>query len=100
MPRLTIETSHALGRDEAQRRLKEKLSTLKETYRDQFSDLAEHWNGHSYSFDFKAAGMKIGGTATLGDSQVRLEAQVPLAVMMFKGMIQARVREELGSLLA
>jgi hypothetical protein len=100
MPRLTIETSHTLGAEEATRRLREKLSSLKDIYRDQFSDLEEQWNGEEFSFRFKAAGMKIAGAATVDPSRVKLQTDVPLAVIMFRGMIEARVKEELDSLLA
>jgi hypothetical protein len=100
MPRLTIETPHALAGEEALRRLKDKVSSLKETYRDQFSDLREEWNGNALCFGFKAAGMKFAGTATVEASQVKLSTDLPLMLMMFKGTIEARVGEELGSLLA
>lgn len=100
MPRITVETSHALDVDEAMRRLKDKLAAAKDTYRGQFSDFREEWNGHTFSYAFRAAGMKFSGTAALDGSRVRLDADVPLAVMMFKGMIQARIADELSVLLA
>ena len=100
MPRLTVETSHMLGNEEALRRLKDKVSALKETYQGHFSELREEWDGNTFSFGFKAAGMKVAGRAMVEASQVRLAAELPLAVMVFKRMIQARINEELGSLLA
>jgi hypothetical protein len=100
MPRLTVETSHTLSEQEAMRRLQEKVGALKDTYQGQFSDLEEQWNENTFSFGFRAAGMTFAGTATVEAARVRLDAQLPLAVMMFKGMIQARVNQELGSLLA
>lgn len=100
MPRLTIETSHALGEEEARRRLKDKVDAIKDAYQGQFADLREEWNGNEFSFGFKAAGMKVAGTAKVAASQVTLETELPLAAMMFKGMIKSRVDKELGSLLA
>jgi hypothetical protein len=100
MPRLTVETSHTLGEEEALRRLKDKVSALKETYQGHFSELSEEWNGNTFSFGFKAAGMKIAARGTVEPSQVRLDTELPLAVMVFKGMIRARINQELGSLLA
>ena len=100
MPRLTVETSHTLGLEEALRRLTDKVGVLKDTYRDQFSDLHEEWNGDTLSFRFQAAGMKIGGTVAAEDSRVKLDVELPLAVIVFKGRIQARAKEELDSLLA
>jgi putative polyhydroxyalkanoate system protein len=100
MPRVTVEASHTLGLEEALRRLTDKAGVLKDTYRDQFSDLHEEWNGDTLSFRFQAAGMKIGGTVAAEHSLVKLDVELPLVVMVFKGMIQARVKEELGNLLA
>ena len=100
MPRLSIETSHNLDEQEALRRLTGKFVELKDTYRDQFSDLREEWDGNSLAFSFKAAGMKIAGKAQLRGSQVKLDADLPLAATLFKSMIHARVSEELASLLA
>lgn len=100
MPRLAIETSHALGQEEALRRLNDKADLLKDMYQDQCSDLHQAWNGNTLSFAFKAMGMKVAGTVTAEDSQVKLEAQLPLAAMVFKGKIEARIREQLGNLLA
>ncbi len=100
MPRLDIEATHSLGEEEALRPMKGKMDMLKHTFRDRFSDLREEWNGSSLSFAFKAAGMKVAGTITADDSQVKLAAQLPFAAMMFKGMIKTRVDRELGKLLA
>lgn len=100
MPRATLETPHALGQEEAIRRLKKKIDELKEAYRGRFSGLREDWDEHMLSFGFKAVGMKVAGTVAVEDSQVKLAAQLPLAAMMFKGAIERQVRQELGELLA
>jgi hypothetical protein len=99
MPRLTMETAHALGRQEAARRLKEKFNAVRDAHRGQVSDLDEQWNDHTFSFAFQAVGMRIAGTVTVEDSAVKLAAELPLAAMMFRGMIEARVQAELGGLL-
>ena len=99
MSKLTMETSHELARDEAIRRLKEKFSDARDTYGSQITDLDEQWNDGTLSFRFKAAGMSIAGTLVVEDSAVKLDTQLPMAAMMFKGMIEGRIREELGELL-
>jgi hypothetical protein len=93
-------TSHALGQEEALRRLKEKFSVVRDTYRAQVSELVEQWCDNTLSFAFKVVGMKVAGTVTVGASQVQLAAELPLAAMIFKGAIEHRVRSELGNLLA
>jgi len=100
MPSLNMATSHALGQEEAMRRLKEKFSAVRETYRTHLSELNEQWEGSTLSFAFKVVGMKIAGTVKVGASQVELAAQLPVAAMMFKGLIERQIRTELGNLLA
>jgi hypothetical protein len=100
MPRLTMQTDHQLGRVEAVRRLKEKFAESRERFGSQVNDLTEEWDGHMYTFGFRAMGMKVAGTITVEDSAVSLAAELPLAAMLVKGMIEQRIREELGGLLA
>jgi hypothetical protein len=99
MPSLNMQTAHALGQDEAMRRLKDKFSVVRGNYSAHVSDLSEVWKENILSFGFKAAGMKVSGTVTVGDSSVQLAAQLPFAAMMFKGMIEKQIRAELGELL-
>jgi hypothetical protein len=100
MPRVAMEVPHTLGQEEATRRLKETSGFLKAAYGAKVSDLDEQWNGNTLSFGFQAAGVKIAGTVTVGQSEVKLEARVPLAAMMLRGVIERKVREELSTLLA
>ena len=43
--------------------------------------------------------MKVSGTVTVEEAAVKMDAQVPLAAMMVRGMIEKRIQEELGNLL-
>ncbi len=99
MPNLIMETSHKLGVDEAVRRLKEKFDSVRESFGSQVSELREEWDDRVLSFGFKTVGMTISGTVTVEDSSVTLAANLPLAVTLFKGTIQKRIRKELGELL-
>ncbi len=99
MPHVLIEVNHALGQDEALRRLKEKLAEVESTHGDQVKDLRQQWDGNTLSASCKALGMSLGGTLTVEDSQVKIDAKVPLAAMVFKATIKQRVREEISVLL-
>jgi hypothetical protein len=100
MPALNMATTHALGREEAVRRLKEKFDHVRATYGNKVGDLREEWKGNTLEFGFKATGMKVSGTVTVEDAEVRLDAQLPFAAIVFKGMIERQIRAELGQLLA
>jgi len=99
MPRLIMETSHTLGQEEASRRLKEKFDIVRRDYGSQVSNLHEEWADHTLSFGFKAVGMKVEGTVEVGGDCVKLDTKLPIAAAIFKGLIESKVRGELGDLL-
>ncbi len=100
MSRLAMTAAHRLGKEEAARRLKGKLSVMLERYGHHASDLHETWQDGTLSFDFTTTGMKVKGTMAVEDSQVRLAAEVPFALVLFKHRIEKRIRAELGGLLS
>ncbi len=100
MPKLSMTVSHCLGADEAVRRLKARYHAMKDRHAADLKDLEEHWNGNTLQCRFRALGMHVAGTVTADAQAVRIDAELPLAAMMFKGMIEKRVRDELGLILA
>jgi hypothetical protein len=100
MPRITLETAHSLGREEAARRLKEKFGAVRAKYISHVNSLQEEWVDHTFSFGFKAMGMGISGTVQVEDATVMLVAVLPLAAMLFKRSIEQQIRHELSGLLA
>jgi len=99
MPKLSMETPHELGQEEATHRLKHGFSFVKSSFGAHLSDVTEQWDGNALAFGFKAMGMKVSGNVAVEDSVVRLDADLPLAAIMFKGVIEQRVRTELERLL-
>ena len=91
MARLAMTTSHHLGKEEAQRRLKTKLIFVRGKYGRQVSGLQDAWKENVLSFDFKAVGMKVAGTMEVEEGEVRLAAQVPLGAVFFKKLIEQKV---------
>ena len=100
MPRITLKEPHALGRDEALKRLKDKFDSARSQFGGQVRDLSEQWTDHTLNFSFNAMGMDVGGTVKIEDRAVRLDAQLPFAAAFFKSAIESRIRKELGDLLA
>jgi hypothetical protein len=100
MAQLSVDVPHVLGQDEAARRFKERLAAARTEYHDQLSEFQEQWQDHTLSFAFRAMGLAISGKLAVEANTVRLRASLPLAILMFKGAIEKRVREEVGTLLA
>jgi hypothetical protein len=99
MPKLSMKTQHALGQEEAVHRLQHGFSFVKSSFAAQLSDVSEQWDDNRLAFGFKAMGMKVSGNVVVEDSAVKLDADLPLAAIMFKGMIEQRIRQELDRLL-
>ncbi|MCC6124726.1 MAG: polyhydroxyalkanoic acid system family protein [Pirellulales bacterium] len=99
MPFITMDATHALGRDEALKRLKDKFETARSRYGSNVRNLEEQWTDHTLNFSFSAMGMGVSGTVKVEDQSVKLNAEIPFAATFFKGAIESRIREELDRLL-
>jgi hypothetical protein len=100
MAQLSVNVPHVLSQTEAARRFKERLAAGKAEYRDQLSEFHEQWQDHTLSFAFRAMGLAISGNIAVEPGKVRLQASLPLAVMVFKSTIEKRILQEIGELLA
>lgn len=100
MPSLTVAVPHTLDQQEATTRLKERFDSVQGSLGDDVTDLVAEWNGNVLSLGFAVMGMKVKGTATSGESEVVVDAKLPVAAMLFRGRIEQQIREELEKVLA
>jgi hypothetical protein len=100
MPTISFAVPHALARDEVVARLKRESDVLRTSLGDRVRDMREAWEDHSLAFSFTTMGMAVEGRITVEPEEVRVTATVPLVAMMFKGIIEERVRDRLRELLA
>lgn len=99
MPKLSMSIPHTLTQEEATRRLQEQLRLATQTFEEHVQNLEQHWEGNALSFRFSTYGFSVAGTLNSEPSEVRVNADLPLAAMMFKGVIEQQVREQLGRVL-
>lgn len=99
MPKLSLSVPHSLGQQEAGERLKSFLAFIKERHADKVSDLQEEWGENSLKFSFKTYGFKVAGVATVEESEVKVDTDLPFAAMMFKGKIEQEMRDALTRVL-
>jgi hypothetical protein len=100
MPKFSVEAPHQLGQDEAVARVKGLLERVKEKYQSQVSDLEESWADNVLSFRFKTYGFKINGKLVAQNDDIKIDGDLPIAAMMFKGRIEQTIRDELVKRLA
>lgn len=100
MPKVDIGVPHALGREEALGRLKQKVELLQRTYGSKAVELHLEWTDNVLQFQVQVMGMRIGGTATVEAAEVRVHAEIPLSALPFRGMVEKRAKDELAQMLA
>ncbi|HEX6961117.1 MAG TPA: polyhydroxyalkanoic acid system family protein [Lacipirellula sp.] len=100
MPKFNLEVPHQLSADEAKSRLERFIEMLKSQHGDKVSELEQSWAGNTLSFGFKTFGFKIAGAIDSLDKKLAVTGDIPFAAMMFKGKIEAEIREQLGRLMS
>ena len=99
MPAFQVEVPHALGQPEATARLVRYVERVFEKYADQISAPQGGWEGSLLTYDFRTYGMHITGKMEVGEINVRVNGNLPLAAMLFKGKVEQSVRTELTRVL-
>lgn len=100
MAKLAVAVPHELTQEEATKRLEEGLKAIKEQHGSQLQHFEEQRDGNTASFQFKAMGFSVSGKVVVEPSEVRVDAQLPMAAALFKGTIEQQLRSELGRMLA
>jgi hypothetical protein len=100
MPGLIVSVSHRLSQDEALRRIQATVAQARAQYSDKIDDLRESWNGYVGAFQISAKNQQGSGTVMVNPSDVTVQTTLPLLALVFKPMIEARMRDELTRILA
>jgi len=100
MSDLKISIPHQLTQDEALRRIKSAIADAKKQYGEKIDELRESWNGNSGTLNVAAMGQKLSVVLTVNSSDVTVQSALPLIAMMFRGKIEAAIRQEGTKLLA
>lgn len=99
MPSINIVVPHSHGQQGAFDRLHGFMTQMKAQYKDDVSDLQESWQGHRLDYSFKTFGLRVRGAVEVHEQQVALNAELPLAAVMFKGKIEQEIRGTLEKVL-
>ena len=100
MPKVNVTVPHALGTAEARSRIEQAIAEAKTRYADRVSDLTERWEGDRGEFSARAMGFNVKGQIAVRPDQVEINGDLPLAAAMFKGQIEAMIRDRATKLLA
>lgn len=88
-----VSIPHKLGKDEATRRLKAGLGSVKNQYGQMLQVNEEIWSGDRLAFSITALKQNANGTIDVADDHVRLEVTLPWLLAGLAHGAQAMIRE-------
>jgi hypothetical protein len=100
MPKLNMTVAHHLSEDEAVKRIKGLLESVRTKFADKVSGVHEEWNGNTGTFSFSALGFPVSGALTVKPSEVEISGDLPLLAAVYKKKIESVIRQQAESLLA
>ena len=96
---LTVDIPHALGREEARRRVEAGFGRLEQQFGGGgLAKLEKRWSGDRLSFAAQVLGQAITGRLEVLDEAVRMELDLPPFLAMIAGSLKGRLQKE-GQLL-
>jgi len=100
MGTLTKTFQHTLGKEEAVRRLRERIASEKISKASIVTVTREVWNTpYSLDFSMSAFNYRIDGSLKIEDTIVTLDLNLPLGAMIFKGMIEKQIGQQMEIML-
>jgi hypothetical protein len=91
---LVVSIPHRLGREEAVRRLKSGLATVRTNYGQILAVQEENWTGDHVQFRVSALGQVASGSIDVADDHVRLEVTLPWLLAKIAEKITPAIRKE------
>jgi hypothetical protein len=91
---LVVSIPHQLGRQEAARRIKSGLATVRTHYSGIFTIHEENWTGERLAFNVKALGQSAAGLIDVADDHVRLEVTLPWLLARIAQKLTGVIRKE------
>jgi len=88
----TVSIPHKLGKEEATRRLKAGLGSVRSEYGKILQINEEIWSGDRLAFQLTALKQQVGGTIEVADDHVRLEVMLPWLLAGLAHGVQATIR--------
>ena len=91
---VVINIPHRLGAAEAKRRLEGRFSTLADKIPGgRGARITERWDGDRMNFSAHAMAQDVSGTIDVGESNVRLELNLPPLLAAMAGMIRGPLEQ-------
>jgi putative polyhydroxyalkanoate system protein len=95
MATIDVRRTHTLSKDEAKKRAEDLAKSMQQRF-----NLDWRWEGDRIVFDTPSGPAKgTRGSVDVGDSEVRVQIDLPFLLRVMKGTVESKVQERLGQLL-
>jgi hypothetical protein len=91
---LVVSIPHRLGKDEAVRRLKSGLGSVRTNYSHLLAIQEETWTGDHLQFRVSALGQVASGNVDVAEDHVKLEVMLPWLLATVAEAVQPLIRKE------
>jgi hypothetical protein len=99
MPSIRTEVPHRLGHDEARDRLETLMQSIHDDYPDMVREFSSRWEANTLRVSFVAYGFSIASDVHVEADRVKVDGNVPLAALPFRGKIQQTIVGKLNQIL-
>lgn len=99
MPDMRVVVPHALGSEEALRRVHAYLDRLAVEHAQRIQSADQQWDGNTGRFRLNLMGFPVAAVVTVGEGDVRLEGTMPWTLSLFRSSIEDTIRREVGAVL-
>lgn len=93
-----ITVPHHTTREEARRKIEERMTNLESQYGHYASDIDKSWDGDRLTFSVKAKGMSGSGSLEITDSEVIVDGKLPLMARPFESRIKSTIEREAAAM--
>jgi putative polyhydroxyalkanoate system protein len=91
---MRITVPHHTTREEAKRKVEERLDTLQRQFGHYASDIDKSWQGDTLNFNVKARSMTGSGSVEVTDTEVIIDGKLPLMARPFEPRIKSAIEKE------
>lgn len=101
MPKFRVSVPHDHPRDQVVNRLQDFSQSIRRESPVELTEIVERWDDQgNLEFSFKAMNLSVSGNLMVEIDQIVVHGKLPLAAVMFRGMIENQIEEKIRQALS
>lgn len=99
MPQINISLKHALGQDEALKKIKGLIESTMQGLTNEVSDYKIDWQGAGSTFNFRVRNINIQGQIKVENATVYISSKLPIILLPLRSQIEKTISEHASKVL-